>query len=56
MKQKKDLKKEYMPPSMEVTFVEMEEGIASGSATVQVNSTQPNEQWEKEDQTGQLDW
>ncbi|MCL1668187.1 hypothetical protein M2T82_08955 [Elizabethkingia ursingii] len=27
-------KKEYTPPTIEVTMVEMEEGIATGSATV----------------------
>lgn len=52
----KDEKKEaYVPPIIEVTFVEMEHGIAAGSAQVTPNQ-QPNEQWETEDQTGTLDW
>ncbi|MCL1657022.1 MULTISPECIES: hypothetical protein [Elizabethkingia] len=47
--------KEYIPPTIEVTMVEIEQGIAAGSAQVTPNQ-QPNEQWETEDQTGTLDW
>lgn len=32
-------KREYIPPVIEVTLIEMEEGIASGSAKVAPNST-----------------
>lgn len=50
-----NLKKEYTPPKIEVLFVEMEQGIAAGSADVKPRPT-PDEEWDKEDQTGDLDW
>jgi len=40
---KKEEKKKYSSPQMEVMYIEMEEGIASGSATVNPGDTQnPN--------------
>ncbi|HCD9233397.1 TPA: hypothetical protein NEG48_000355 [Elizabethkingia anophelis] len=35
----KSSKREYIPPVIEVSIIEMEEGIASGSAKVAPNST-----------------
>ncbi|MDV2442574.1 hypothetical protein CMV00_02010 [Elizabethkingia anophelis] len=34
----KPIKREYIPPILEVTIIKMEEGIASGSASVAPNS------------------
>jgi len=40
---KKGKRKMYIPPQMEVMYIEMEEGIASGSATVNPGDIQnPN--------------
>lgn len=40
---KKEERKKYSPPQMEVMYVEMEEGIASGSASVNPGDIQnPN--------------
>jgi hypothetical protein len=56
MMTKDEKKKDYVPPIIEVTFVEMEHGIAAGSASIRPKENQPNEQWETEDQTGTLEW
>ncbi|MDV4102687.1 hypothetical protein CMT19_16735 [Elizabethkingia anophelis] len=40
---KKEERKKYSPPQMEVMYIEMEEGIASGSASVNPGDIQnPN--------------
>lgn len=59
----KEVKKEYVPPMVEVMYVEMEQGIAAGSASATVNignadspNKSPNDQWQTEDQPGGLDW
>lgn len=50
-------RKKYVRPTIEVIEVEMEGGIAAGSARVRLNENeQPFEQWETADQDGTLDW
>ncbi|MCT4139116.1 hypothetical protein [Elizabethkingia anophelis] len=53
------LLKEYIAPSIEITYVEMEQGIAAASATViptNVNGD-VSQQWETDvDTTGNYDW
>ncbi|MCT4213454.1 hypothetical protein HZP47_16315 [Elizabethkingia anophelis] len=48
-------KKEYNSPEITISFIEMEQGIAAGSANVEPRPT-PDEEWDKENQTGDLDW
>ncbi|MCT3950235.1 hypothetical protein HZQ32_17050 [Elizabethkingia anophelis] len=48
-------KREYKCPQITISFIEMEQGIAAGSANVKPGPT-PDEEWDKEDQTGDLDW
>ncbi|HFK5575288.1 TPA: hypothetical protein ACW72O_002797 [Elizabethkingia anophelis] len=47
-------RKDYFPPTLIVELIEMEQGIAAGSAQVKPN--QPDEEWQTEEQTGNLDW
>ena len=54
----KQEKKPYMAPTLEVTIIKMEQGIAAGSASVR--PTDPlnspiREEW-NEDQSGGIDW
>ncbi|AQW95898.1 hypothetical protein CMU89_02245 [Elizabethkingia anophelis] len=46
-------KKSYTPPSLEVAVIEMETGIAAGSASLVPGGTSPNtpdvKGWEEED-------
>lgn len=56
-------KKVYVSPTVEVTYVEIEQGIAAGSASATVNignadspNKSPNDEWQTEDQPGGLDW
>lgn len=46
-------KQKYVPPHIEVTFIEMEEGIASGSAMAKPGNgnDQITEEWESEENT-----
>lgn len=53
-KKKRNSKNEYVSPEIQVELIEMEQGIAAGSAQVKPNS--PNEEWETEEQNGNLDW
>ncbi|AQX84317.1 hypothetical protein OZ664_14895 [Elizabethkingia sp. HX WHF] len=49
----------YVPPKIEVAFVEMEQGIASGSAKIVPTNiySEIKEEWEKGDAIeGELDW
>lgn len=55
----KQEKKPYMAPTLEVTIIKMEQGIAAGSASVR--PTDPlnspiREEWNEEDQSGGIDW
>ncbi|HCD9236051.1 TPA: hypothetical protein NEG48_003070 [Elizabethkingia anophelis] len=54
--EQKSARKLYIAPQVNVIFVEMEEGISAMSAMVQVNPNQPSEQWDTEDQSGELEW
>ncbi|WP_407478691.1 hypothetical protein [Elizabethkingia anophelis] len=52
-------KKPYMAPALEVTIIEMEQGIAAGSATVRPTdplNSRAKEEWNDEDQSGVIDW
>ncbi|HAT3994293.1 TPA: hypothetical protein I9Y78_003370 [Elizabethkingia anophelis] len=51
-------KKEYIPPKIECVLVNMEEGIASGSAVVKPTNkdSEISEGWETDDQTGGIIW
>lgn len=49
-------KKEYIPPTIEVVLLEMEQGIAAGSAQAVPQTSTTSETWDNEDQTGSLDW
>ncbi|MDV3926434.1 hypothetical protein CMT52_13205 [Elizabethkingia anophelis] len=52
-------KRKYLPPKIEVDFIEMEQGIAAGSATViPTNSSgQVQEEWTTgNDTTGDMNW
>ncbi|AQX90991.1 MULTISPECIES: hypothetical protein [Elizabethkingia] len=50
---RKKTKKEYAPPIIEITMVEMEEGIATGSATV---TPDINENTNVDTDTKTYDW
>ncbi len=52
-------KKPYMAPALEVTIIEMEQGIAAGSASVRPSdqfNNRAKEEWNDEDQSGVIDW
>ncbi|MCT4074670.1 hypothetical protein PF438_09525 [Elizabethkingia meningoseptica] len=49
-------KKEYIPPKIEVVLIEMEEGIAAGSAQAIPQQSTTTETWETENIDGTLDW
>ncbi|MCT3919065.1 hypothetical protein HZP98_05205 [Elizabethkingia anophelis] len=52
-------KKPYMTPALEVTIIEMEQGIAAGSASVRPTDSLNSpirEEWNDEDQSGVIDW
>ncbi len=53
------MKKTYTPPKIEVTIIEMEQGIAAGSATVKPTDALNGpiqQEWDTEDQSGNIDW
>ncbi|AQX10026.1 hypothetical protein BAS09_00625 [Elizabethkingia ursingii] len=53
------LKREYLPPRIEVEFLEIEQGIAAGSAyTVPPNiNGQVKDEWEiKDDEIHDVEW
>ncbi|WP_236709580.1 MULTISPECIES: hypothetical protein [Elizabethkingia] len=53
------LKREYLPPMIEVEFLEIEQGIAAGSAyTVPPNiNGQVKDEWEiKDDEIHDVEW
>ena len=58
-KEKKEVRKEYLPPTIEIFIVEMEQGIAAQSAVVistNVNN-EVKEGWETgDDVSKELDW
>ncbi|WP_179124316.1 hypothetical protein [Elizabethkingia miricola] len=56
MMTKDEKKKAYVPPIIEVTFVEMEHGIAAGSAQAIPQQSTTTETWDEQDQSGTLDW
>ncbi|WP_337084505.1 hypothetical protein [Elizabethkingia anophelis] len=53
-------RQDYIPPSVEVTVVEMEAGIAAGSASLVPGGTNPNtpdvEGWEEENISQDLEF
>ncbi|WP_407478120.1 hypothetical protein [Elizabethkingia anophelis] len=49
-------KRKYIPPRVEVTMIEMEQGIATGSAQSIPQQSTTTETWDTENQTGTLDW
>lgn len=51
-------KKDYIPPFIEVTIVEMEQGIAAGSATVvTTNNNEIKDEWETDPvRDDSMDW
>ncbi|MHA7608031.1 hypothetical protein [Elizabethkingia meningoseptica] len=49
-------KKKYVSPKLECTLLEMENSIAAGSAQVKPLPGNVKEEWETEEQTGNLDW
>lgn len=52
-------KKDYIAPELEVIRVEMEQGIAAGSATVNPadNNNEIKDEWEKDpDNNNSMDW
>ncbi|ATL43439.1 hypothetical protein OZ664_10820 [Elizabethkingia sp. HX WHF] len=57
--QESSLKKEYLPPSIEVDEVELEQGIAAGSAVVAPTTVDGDvsQQWDTDtDTTGTYNW
>ena len=52
-------KKPYMTPALEVTIIEMEQGIAAGSASVRPSdqfNNRAKEEWNDEFESGDIDW
>ncbi|AMR41270.1 hypothetical protein [Elizabethkingia anophelis] len=52
-------KRAYLAPTLEVTIIEMEQGIAAGSASVRPSdqfNNRAKEEWNDEDQSGVIDW
>ncbi len=52
-------KKPYMAPALEVTIIEMEQGIAAGSASVRPSdqfNNRTKEEWNDEFESGGIDW
>ena len=49
-------KKEYLPPEIEVTVVEMENGISASSALVSPSSPPPTDWAGQDDQTETIIW
>ncbi|WP_407481830.1 hypothetical protein [Elizabethkingia meningoseptica] len=51
-------KKEYQPPVLKISFIEMEEGIATGSAltTPSNNNGQVQDEWDTEDDSRPFEW
>lgn len=52
-------KRAYIAPTLEVTLIRMEQGIAAGSASVRPTNPLNNpirEEWNEEDQSGGIDW
>lgn len=52
-------KRAYLAPALEVTIIEMEQGIAAGSASVRPTdqfNNRAKEEWNEEDQSGGIDW
>ncbi|MEH7888577.1 hypothetical protein [Elizabethkingia meningoseptica] len=51
-------KKEYQPPVIKISFIEMEYGIAAGSAitTPSNDNGQVKEEWETEDDSRPFEW
>ncbi|MGK4790792.1 hypothetical protein [Elizabethkingia anophelis] len=53
------LKKKYSPPKVEISFIEMEQGIAAGSATVIApnSNNQVTDEWVVDpDNNTPIDW
>lgn len=50
----------YLSPEISVTFIELEEGIASGSASIrpvgQDGDFRPSEKWKEEKFTDDVSW
>ncbi|HAY3552749.1 hypothetical protein KRE47_07205 [Elizabethkingia meningoseptica] len=52
-------KSAYIAPTLEVTIIKMEQGIAAGSASVRPTDPFNNpirEEWKEEEQSGGIDW
>ncbi|OPC04876.1 hypothetical protein BAS09_04100 [Elizabethkingia ursingii] len=57
--QESSLKKEYLPPSIEVDVIELEQGIAAGSAVVVPTTVNGDvsQEWDTDtDTTGTYNW
>ncbi|CAM3733162.1 hypothetical protein ELOC111193_17995 [Elizabethkingia occulta] len=42
-------KKEYVPPSVDVIWIELEQGFANSSTYISINKGDVNTEWEGED-------
>ena len=43
------LQKEYVPPSVDVIWIELEQGFANSSTYISINKGDVNTEWEGED-------